>query len=86
MNGIQALRRLQNTPETRDIPVIAVTSNSMPQDIEAGLKAGFTAYLTKPIRVSEVMQTIDRTLEAAAGPGQTAVNPEAESGRRFRGR
>jgi len=69
MNGIQALRRLRDTPETRDIPVIAVTSNSMPQDIEAGLKAGFAAYLTKPIRVSEFMQTIERSLQASAGRG-----------------
>ena len=69
MNGIQALRRLRTTPETRDIPVIAVTSNSMPQDIEAGLKAGFAAYLTKPIRVSEFMQTIERSLHASIDRG-----------------
>ena len=62
MNGFQALKRLRDTRETREIPVIAVTSNSQPQDIEAGMKAGFNAYLTKPIKVSDLMRTIERTL------------------------
>jgi signal transduction histidine kinase/CheY-like chemotaxis protein len=61
MNGFQALKRLRDTRETHDIPVIAVTSNSQPNDIEAGLKAGFDAYLTKPIKVSDLMRTIERT-------------------------
>jgi len=61
MNGLQALKRLRDTRETRDIPVIAVTSNNQPQDVEAGLRAGFNAYLTKPIKVSDLMRTIERT-------------------------
>ena len=67
MNGLQALKRLRDTPETRDIPVIAVTSNSQPGDIAAGLKAGFTAYLTKPIKVSDLMRTIEKTLARLDG-------------------
>jgi len=69
MNGIQALNRLQQTRETKDIPVIAITSNTLPKDIEAGLKAGFTAYITKPIKVSEFIQTIDQTLNNAGKLG-----------------
>jgi signal transduction histidine kinase/CheY-like chemotaxis protein len=68
MNGLQAMKRLRNTPETRHIPVIALTSNSMPQDIEAGLQAGFDAYLTKPIQVSELMRTIEKTLDYITEP------------------
>lgn len=66
MNGFQALKRLQNTKETRNIPVIAVTSNSLPKDIEAGLKAGFEAYITKPIKVTEFIDTISQTLNCKA--------------------
>ena len=62
MNGIQALKRLQRTRETRNIPVIAVTSNTQVKDIEEGLKAGFKAYITKPIQVTEFINTIDETL------------------------
>jgi len=63
MNGLQAMKRIRNTPETNHIPVIALTSNSMPQDIEAGLRAGFDGYLTKPIKVSELMHAIEKTLD-----------------------
>ena len=66
MNGIQALKRLQDTSETRNIPVIAVTSNTLPKDIEAGLKAGFQAYITKPIKVTEFIDTISQTLNCKA--------------------
>ena len=66
MNGIQALKRLQDTSETRNIPVIAVTSNTLPKDVEAGLKAGFEAYITKPIKVSEFIDTISQTLNYKA--------------------
>ena len=69
MNGFQALKRLRDTHETSEIPVIAVTSNSQPQDIEAGMKAGFNAYLTKPIKVSDLMRTIERTLATIKHPG-----------------
>jgi len=68
MNGLQAMKRLRGTPETRLIPIIALTSNSMPQDIEAGLRAGFDGYLTKPIKVSELMQTIEQTLDKIIAP------------------
>ena len=68
MNGLQAMKRLRSTAETRLIPIIALTSNSMPQDIEAGLQAGFDGYLTKPIKVSELMQAIEQTLDKTIAP------------------
>ena len=69
MNGIQALKQLLRTKETRDIPVIAITSNSMPKDIDEGLEAGFTAYITKPIKVPELILTIENILDKAIKPG-----------------
>ena len=63
MNGIQALKLLLRTEQTRDIPVIAITSNNTPKDIDAGLEAGFKAYITKPIKVPEFLRTINRILD-----------------------
>ncbi len=40
----------------------------MPQDIEAGLRAGFDGYLTKPIKVSELMKAIEETLGKVTDP------------------
>ena len=65
INGIQALAILAQFPETRAIPVIAVSANAMPRDIERGLEAGFFRYLTKPIKVNEFMDTLDTALALA---------------------
>ncbi|MGA2190212.1 MAG: hypothetical protein ABSH33_16945 [Steroidobacteraceae bacterium] len=48
------------------MPVIALSANAMPGDIERGLAAGFFRYLTKPIKVNEFMDTLDGALAFAA--------------------
>jgi len=65
MNGIEALKQLQEAEKTRDIPVIAVTSAAMPEDVAAGLKAGFKDYITKPIDVSALERVIKDTIAEA---------------------
>lgn len=62
MNGIDALKVLQETPETANIPVIAVTANAMPRDVTAGLHSGFFRYITKPINIEELNKAIDSAL------------------------
>jgi CheY-like chemotaxis protein len=63
--GIQALRILAEDRATAHIPVIALSANAMPRDIEKGLEAGFFRYLTKPIKVNEFMDTLDVALKFA---------------------
>jgi CheY-like chemotaxis protein/two-component sensor histidine kinase len=63
ISGIEALRILRQDSETWHIPVIALSANAMPRDIEKGLDAGFFRYLTKPIKVDEFMHTLDTALE-----------------------
>ncbi len=65
ISGIQALKILREDPVTAHIPVIAVSANAMPRDIEKGLKAGFFRYITKPINVTEFMEALDGALEFA---------------------
>jgi PAS domain S-box-containing protein len=65
ISGIEALRILREDPATAHIPVVALSANAMPRDIEKGLEAGFFRYLTKPIKVHEFMQTLDVALEFA---------------------
>jgi signal transduction histidine kinase/CheY-like chemotaxis protein len=65
MNGIEALRLLRADPSTAHIPIIALSANAMPQDIEKGLENGFFNYVTKPIRVAEFMETLDAALRFA---------------------
>jgi PAS domain S-box-containing protein len=65
ISGIRALRILAEDPVTAHIPVIALSANAIPRDIEKGLKAGFFRYLTKPIKVKEFMDTLDAGFEYA---------------------
>jgi signal transduction histidine kinase/AmiR/NasT family two-component response regulator len=65
ISGIKALRVLAEDPATAHIPVIALSANAMPRDIEKGLEAGFFRYLTKPIKVNEFMDTLDVALKLA---------------------
>ena len=65
ISGIQALQLLMEDAATAHIPVIALSANAMPQDIEKGLAAGFFRYLTKPIKIHEFMDTLDEALRYA---------------------
>ncbi|MGA2133600.1 MAG: PAS domain S-box protein [Bryobacteraceae bacterium] len=65
ISGIEALRILRADPATAHIPIVALSANAMPRDIEKGLQAGFFRYLTKPIKVDEFMHTLDEVLEVA---------------------
>jgi len=77
INGVTALRILAGDLSTAHIPVIAVSANAMPRDIEKGLEAGFFQYLTKPIKVTEFMETLDLALEAARARSDRAAHEEA---------
>lgn len=63
ISGLKALRILAESTSTTHIPVIALSANAMPRDIEKGMEAGFFRYLTKPIKVNEFMETLDVALK-----------------------
>ena len=65
ISGYQALKILREDPVTAHIPVIAISANALPRDIENGLKVGFFRYLTKPIKVNEFMATLNVALKFA---------------------
>ena len=60
MDGITALGKLRADPETRDIPVIAVTASVTPGERERVVAAGFSAYIAKPIDVDKFGETIEK--------------------------
>ncbi|MDD5470659.1 MAG: ATP-binding protein [Sideroxydans sp.] len=65
ISGIEALKILHADPTTVHIPVLALSANAMPHDIQKGLAAGFYAYVTKPIKVNEFMAALDQGLAMA---------------------
>ena len=76
ISGFTALRILAEDPSTAHIPVIALSANAMPRDIEMGLEAGFFRYLTKPIKVGEFMDTLDLALKHVSDHAPAAVGVE----------
>ena len=62
IDGISALKHLQTCEETRAIPVIAISADALPKDIDQALAAGFKHYLTKPIQGDRLLELMDDLL------------------------
>lgn len=62
INGFEALKLLKDHGETKEIPVVAVSANAMPKDIEKGMAAGFKDYITKPININKFLEVVDKVL------------------------
>ena len=62
ISGLDALKMLAGDPTTSHIPVLALSANAMPNDIERALEAGFFGYLTKPIKLADFWATLDAAL------------------------
>lgn len=79
IGGLQALKILREDPLTAHIPVLAISANAMPRDIEKGLAAGFFRYLTKPIKIDEFLEALDRALEVVQTASGDAIRPDSPS-------
>ena len=72
ISGIEAMKILHADPATAHIPIIALSANAVPRDIQRGLEAGFISYITKPIKVVEFMAALDTALAVSK-----SVRPES---------
>ncbi|MFL6414310.1 MAG: response regulator [Bryobacteraceae bacterium] len=62
-NGFQVLRELRADKRFGSTPIVALTASAMIGDKDKALLEGFTAYLTKPLRISMVRQELARLLK-----------------------
>ncbi len=62
MSGIEATRMLAEWPETRAIPVIGLSAAVLPKDTARARESGFYRYLTKPVKLVELMSTLEEVL------------------------
>lgn len=74
INGWDATRTLKADPNTRHIPIIALTAHALEQDRERAREAGCDGYLAKPIPPREVIEEVRRFLGTSE-----ATAPEASS-------
>lgn len=63
MNGYEVLDKLRETDGFDRTQVVAITGDIYPRDIQKGLDSGFTDYLTKPIKINTLFETIDKVLQ-----------------------
>jgi two-component system cell cycle response regulator DivK len=69
MDGWEATRQLKASPETKDIPIIALTAHAMSGDREKAMEAGCDDYDTKPIELSRLLAKMEALLgEKKAAP------------------
>jgi PAS domain S-box-containing protein len=76
MSGIDAMKILRADPLTAHIPIIALSANAVPRDIEKAMEAGFFNYITKPIMVGAFMDALDVALAFAAKRKAPALRVE----------
>ena len=67
IDGLEATRIIKGNPETRKIPVVALTSYAMPGD-EQGKEAGCSGYITKPINTRTFMESVRGYLNHTPSP------------------
>jgi two-component system, chemotaxis family, sensor kinase CheA len=63
MDGFETIQRLKSNEQTRDIPIIAVTAQAMKGDREKCLEAGATDYVSKPINMKQLFESIEKLLK-----------------------
>ena len=62
-SGLEFLRLVKANPETSGIPVIIVSADAMPEQIETALAAGAACYLTKPVQINSLLLQVSQLLQ-----------------------
>ena len=70
MNGYDALKRLRQDPDTKEIPVIMVTARGAEHDIAASFRLGAVFHVEKPYETKELVQKIRVAMRATASPSE----------------
>jgi two-component system, sensor histidine kinase ChiS len=68
LSGLEVLRFMRRDPRLEHIPVIVVSARTLPSEIQGGMEAGATSYLTKPVGYHELKKAVDDALHTAGAP------------------
>lgn len=67
MNGIELTSRVRNHEQTKNIPIVMITSRSMQKHRSAAEKAGVSQYMTKPFNEADLLTQIQQCIENRVG-------------------
>jgi PAS domain S-box-containing protein len=79
MDGLEATRRIRADQSLRDVPIIALTALAMADDREHCLAAGMNDYMSKPIKMQELSDVIEKYLGAGSASGGKKSSVDNES-------
>jgi two-component system chemotaxis response regulator CheY len=65
MDGMELLRHLRNDSQYRSVPVVVLSSNSTPEEIQRAMKAGANFYLIKPTDSAKLIECVRKALRIA---------------------
>jgi len=65
MDGITAMKQLKADPNTKSIPIIAITASAMTHNRTTMLAEGFDGYQTKPISLKDFLGEVERVLKVS---------------------
>ena len=74
MDGYETVRRIRQDPRWQDLPVLAMTAITGPEQESLSLAAGMNAHLTKPVRPKDLIQWIEGCFEASSQPEADKVS------------
>ncbi|MDP3803459.1 response regulator [Brevundimonas sp.] len=78
MDGLEATRRIRAMPAPeRDLAVVAMTADAMPEDVARCLAAGMNAHMAKPINQAGLLATVNRALSGDLPAARTPAEAEA---------
>ncbi|WP_280156354.1 response regulator [Piscinibacter sp. XHJ-5] len=68
LDGWEAVRRIKAAPQSRHIPVIALTAHAMPGDREKAMAAGCDDFETKPVDLKRLLEKMRALIPASSAP------------------
>jgi len=74
ISGLEVVRYMRREPQLAHIPVIILSANTMPEDVQKGIEAGATLYLGKPVTFQDLEQALQQVL-----PGYTPSKKDASA-------
>lgn len=77
MDGWTATERIKSDPETGHIPIVALTAHTLPGDRKRALDVGCDGYLSKPINISLLVETVAEILARKQGRQKPISGPQS---------
>ncbi len=79
MDGVEAIRRLRQDPQLRNIPILLLTTHQKINDVQRALDCDVNGYLAKPFDPMQVIEQVKACLPAATANGYHSTNGHAAS-------